>query len=169
LGYLPHFVLREMVNMFRHVGYFSISWKSICMKVYTLAIQFTGHDPDKLHNSMYLISWVISPILYFEKWLTCFEKLDISLFLQRAFAWKFTHLLNSLQVMILTSYITLCTLFLGLSPHFVLKVSFIIDHWNFLHSTHFFSASDEHSASLQLHNTPAKIWSVCVDFYAPGI
>jgi hypothetical protein len=60
-GLSPLFVFREMGNLFWQVGYFSISTNSSGMKVYTLTLQCTGDDPDKLHNYGYLISWVIFP------------------------------------------------------------------------------------------------------------
>jgi hypothetical protein len=74
-----------------------------------------------LTSYIFLVTWFLrlSPHFLLDKWLN--GKMDISPFLQRALAWKFTHLQNSAQVMTLTSYITLATLFLGLSPHFILR------------------------------------------------
>jgi hypothetical protein len=65
--------------------------------------------------------WSYLPILYLDKLLTWFGKLDISQFLQKELARKFTHLLNISQVMTLTRYKTLGTLFKELYPHFVLR------------------------------------------------
>jgi hypothetical protein len=67
----------------------------------TLATLFLGLSPNFLLR---------------DERLMCLGKLDISQFLQRALTWKFTHLLNSAQVMILTNFSTLATYFLGYLP-----------------------------------------------------